>query len=135
MSLRQKKSIGVRSNSRERKCKKKYIFVFEGEKTEKQYFEGIYNYKDDLGIDSLIDIEILERYDETMSNQLSVVKSLDDYIKQTLLMQKNQKIIKEEIITIINSSDIEEYGIKDKILKLLNEYIVDNNYEKIYIIL
>lgn len=130
MSLRQKKSIGVRSNSRERKCKKKYIFVFEGEKTEKQYFEGIYNYKDDLGIDSLIDIEILERYDETMSNQLSVVKSLDDYIKQTLLMQKNQKIIKEEIITIINSSDIEEYGIKDKILKLLNEYIVDNNYEK-----
>lgn len=89
MSLRQKKSIGVRSNSRERKCKKKYIFVFEGEKTEKQYFEGIYNYKDDLGIDSLIDIEILERYDETMSNQLSVVKSLDDYIKQTLLMQKN----------------------------------------------
>ena len=110
MSLRQKKSIGVRSNSREWKCKKKYIFVFEGEKTEKQYFEGIYNYKDDLGIDSLIDIEILERYDETMSNQLSVVKSLDDYIKQTLLMQKN--------------------GIKDKILKLLNEYIVDNNYEK-----
>lgn len=130
MSLRQKKSIGVRSNSRKRKCKKKYIFVFEGEKTEKQYFEGIYNYKDDLEIDSLIDIQILERYDETMSNQLSVVKSLDDYIKQTLLMQKNEKIIKKEIITIINSSDIEEYGIKDKILKLLNEYIVDNNYEE-----
>ena len=32
MSLRQKKSIGVRSNSRERKCKKKYILYLREKK-------------------------------------------------------------------------------------------------------
>ena len=130
MSLRQQKRIGVRSNSRKRQYKKKYIFVFEGEKTEKQYFEGLYNYKDELGIDSLINIEILEKYDETMSNQLSVVKLLDNYIKQTLLMQKNQDMIKKELIAIINASFIGECDIKIKILKLLDECIINDRHEE-----
>ena len=61
MSLRIKKTIGIRSNSRSRDFNKKYIFVFEGEKTEKQYFEKLSNYKEELGINDLIHIEILEK--------------------------------------------------------------------------
>lgn len=122
MSLRIKKSMGTRSNESIRKYKKKYIFVFEGEKTEKKYFEELSNNKNDLGITDLINIEILERNDETKSNQLDVVRTLDKYISDIVSMQKSSEEIKVKIKEIINSKlDEKEPKSKEKLLNFIEE--------------
>lgn len=128
MSLRVKKTMGTRSNLREREYNKKYIFVFEGEKTEKKYFEELANYKQELGITDLIYIEILERQDETKSNQLSVVKSLDEYLSNVVLMKESYDNIKYKINTMVNSKLELSDEVKIRILNLANECFNDNSY-------
>lgn len=123
MNLRIKKTLGVKSNPTERHYKKKYIFVFEGEKTEKTYFEELSNSKHELGITDLIYIEILNRKDESKSNQLSVVKELHAYMEKTLEIKHSKANLKnyieqfilnnfsnnkEELITAVESSFISD---------------------------
>lgn len=129
MSLRIKKTIGIRSNSRSRDFNKKYIFVFEGEKTEKQYFEKLSNYKEELGINDLIHIEILEKLDETKSNQLSVVKSLDDYIRGIDNIKKSVEVIKNTIKDMVISELNDFDDIKIKVLNLIDECFVDEKFD------
>lgn len=129
MSLRVKKTIGIRSNLRSRDFNKKYIFVFEGEKTEKQYFEKLSNCKGELGINDLIHIEILEKLDETKSNQLSVVKSLDDYIRSIVDMKESVEVIKKRIKDMVISKFNDSDDIKIKILELIDECFIDDKYD------
>lgn len=128
MSLRIKKTMGIRSNSRYRDFNKKYIFVFEGEKTEKYYFENLSNYKSELGINDLIHIEILEKLDETRSNQLSVVKSLDNYIREVVEMKQCNISIKEKISELVISNLGNYNDIKNKTLALVEECFIDVEY-------
>lgn len=131
MGLRQKKDIGVKSNFKKRDFYKKYIFVFEGEKTEKQYFDGIYNNREELGINSLIYMEFLDKEDESRSNQLDVVESMDSYIKDILKMQIDGQKIKDAIINIINSNKNLEQETKMEISQLVNSYNLQDNSQKI----
>ncbi|MGL6106689.1 RloB family protein [Romboutsia sp.] len=133
MSLRIKKIMGTRSDASVRNFKKKYIFVFEGEKTEKKYFEEMSNNKQELGITDLIHIEILERNDESKSNQLDVVKSLDEYINEIVSMQQsNEEIklkLKEIIFSKLNDKDIQ---IKDRLLFLIEKcFTAESNCDAI----
>lgn len=68
MSLRVQKTFGVRSDTSKNEPKRKFIFAFEGEKTEKQYFNAIADCKAELGISDIIDIQPLERTDASRSN-------------------------------------------------------------------
>lgn len=128
MSLRIKKVMGARRDESTRNYKKKYIFVFEGEKTEKKYFEELSNNKHELGITDLIHIEILERKDETKSNQLDVVRNLDKYINEIISMQQSSDEIKVKINDIIVSAfDDNNSQEKERILNLIEECFNQEN--------
>ena len=63
INLRTPKAYGqrVKSKSNLVEIRKKYFLVVEGSKTEIQYFNGIFNYRRELNINTLIDIIVLER--------------------------------------------------------------------------
>ena len=104
VSLRISKTFGSRGTSRNIEARRKYIFVFEGEKTEKQYFEGLFDYREELGIEDIIDIKTLEREDHTRSNQRKIVEE----IHQSLSMVTHIKEDKNAIINkLMESSQIE----------------------------
>ena len=60
--MRESRIFGERSKTRiNSETKKKYFLFFEGTKTEPQYFQGIINNRQALGVSSLIEIRMLER--------------------------------------------------------------------------
>lgn len=129
MNLRIKKDIGVKSKYKPRNFNKKYIFVFEGEKTEKQYFTELKNIKHELNINDLIYIELLDKDDETISNQLSIVKSLDNYIKETLSLKKSPETLISFLEKYIDENIIDN---KDLILdKLHKSFVSSNNIQNV----
>lgn len=130
MSLRIKKPLGVRSDESKREENKKFIFAFEGEKTEKQYFNAIENNRTYLGINSLISIEALERTDPTRSNQLSVVKDVHTYLRRVLDFQSSHEDIKKHLKLLLqNYSDI--IGDKsDEVIALINSIFIGNDYKE-----
>ena len=68
-----------RSNTE--KIKKIFVIAVEGNITEVQYFMGIYNNKDKIGIPNIINIEVLDRMD-TNSAPAHVVALLEEYIEE-----------------------------------------------------
>lgn len=66
--------------------KSKYILVYEGEETEVQYFDGILENKDEIGISKLIEIKpILRSYREkSYSHPLRILEFLGEYLIQNL---------------------------------------------------
>ena len=62
--MRIPKTFGERTEEK-RKANKKYYLIFEGAKTESQYFNGIASNKEFLNISSLIEIiPVLRSYNE-----------------------------------------------------------------------
>ncbi|MCT4621312.1 MAG: RloB family protein [Marinisporobacter sp.] len=69
VSLRTPKTFGQRTNADvELEPNKKYFLVVEGSNTERDYFNGVFNYRADLGIDDLIDIVVVEREDDNKTD-------------------------------------------------------------------
>lgn len=66
--------------------KSKYILVYEGEETEVQYFDGILENKDEIGISKLIEIKpILRSYREkSYSHPLRILEFLGEYLIHNL---------------------------------------------------
>ena len=60
--FRKPKPFGSRSEMSEiSEPKKSFYIICEGEKTEKQYFNGVFNYRSELKIHQLIDIVVIEQ--------------------------------------------------------------------------
>lgn len=60
--FRKPKTFGSRSEMSEiSEPKKSFYIICEGEKTEKQYFNGVFNYRAELKIHQLIDIVVIEQ--------------------------------------------------------------------------
>lgn len=129
MSLRVKKPFGLRSDNTQKEPNKKFIFAFEGEETEKQYFEGINNNRIELGIKDIISIEQLERNDPSQSNQLKVVQEVRSYFKNIISCQDCCDDIKKHLQAIIN--DYSDYlGEKyQEIISLVEDVFKDDNYK------
>ncbi|WP_176542455.1 RloB family protein [Bacillus wiedmannii] len=110
MSLRTSREFGSRGPSQTEAPNKKFIFVFEGEKTEKQYFEGLFNSREELGIKDLIDIKTLEREDGSHSNQRKIVGELHTSLQEVLsLKMKKEEILKQisKLLTSMNIPNVE----------------------------
>lgn len=54
---------------------KRFYILCEGEKTEKMYFDGVFNYRAELFIDMLIDIQVLEQKGEHNPHPLNLAKA------------------------------------------------------------
>lgn len=130
MSLRVRKTLGIRSNTIKKEPNKKFIFAFEGEKTEKQYFEGIEKNRIELGIKDIITIESLERKDSTRSNQLAVVKDVDSYLKNIVICQSCNENIKAQLESILDSYKNDLGDIYEEIELLLSNIFKNNNYRE-----
>lgn len=86
--------------------KKIYFLSVEGNITEKQYFEGISANREELGIDGIIDVEVLKRASsDTNSAPKHVVELLDECVRL-------RELGIECFIEDIPEEFIEKYGIE-----------------------
>jgi hypothetical protein len=72
--------------SQSREVKRKFFLVFEGEKTECQYFEGINDYRNELRIDALVEMRHLLRSTgrEHESNPKRIIEQLIKHLTETI---------------------------------------------------
>jgi hypothetical protein len=79
------KEFGVRTQA-SAKAKRKFFLVFEGEKTEVQYFTGVNAHKTELGISALIEIKLLMRSTghEGTSNPKRIIQLLIKHMTETI---------------------------------------------------
>jgi len=61
--------------SSSKKPKKRFYIICEGKKTENQYFNGIFNYRVELGIDQLIDIVVIEQLDNHIPHPMYLAEA------------------------------------------------------------
>lgn len=114
--MRIPKKFGERTTV-QKETKRKFILVFEGEKTEYQYFDGISKYKEKLDINSLVEIKALMRSagQENISNPKRIVEMLIQHLEGTLGNGISFKLLNEKICDFI----IDELEIsKDSILNV-----------------
>jgi hypothetical protein len=85
--MRIPKNFGVKTAepSESLEPKKKYFLVFEGEETEVQYFNGVIDNRDDIGINSLIELKpLLRSYNEKgWSNPKKILNRLIKYFEES----------------------------------------------------
>ena len=130
MSLRIKKAFGERSNKEILEPKRKFIFGFEGYNTEIQYFQGIIDSREELEIDDLIEFILLERDDPSESNQLKVVKEINNFLKEAFVCKNSIKNIQERVKGIlINDNIIIDSEIED----LIEDISDDNESFKVFL--
>jgi hypothetical protein len=85
--MRIKTHFGERSKpSEKREPKKRYYLVFEGLKTEPQYFDGVEKYRDKIGIREDIDLKQTEREkeEETFSNPTHIIRLFEKFMNESL---------------------------------------------------
>ena len=136
--LRTRTKYNERSyKSNSEKSKKVYIIAVEGNETEVQYFKGIENNREYLGIPNVINIEILER-DDTNSAPKHVVQLLEEYIEEGYTDQfiKNLKMYLDDA-NLGDSGEnlIKKYfkntlspKVKEEVERILSEADVDRIY-------
>lgn len=73
------RSLFVRSNENLEEPKRVVFLSTEGTKTEVQYFNFIEKYREQIGIDAIVHVEVLKRYD-TNSDPENVLELLEQYI-------------------------------------------------------
>jgi hypothetical protein len=97
--MRIPKQFGVRTTIGPREPKKKFFLVFEGEKTEYQYFEGINANKVDLSISALVEIKPLMRSTghKTTSNPKRIIQQVIRHMTETIGSGISYKSIIEQI--------------------------------------
>jgi len=83
--MRIAKQFGVRTQE-PIEAKRKFFLVFEGEKTEFQYFSGVNAHKAELGISALIEIKLLMRSTghESTSNPKRIIQLLVRHMTETV---------------------------------------------------
>ncbi|MDO4765666.1 MAG: RloB family protein [Eubacteriales bacterium] len=84
---------------------KKYVFICEGQNTEVQYFKKFISLRKQIGIHSLIDIQLLERTDEDRSNSYvtHLYRLANEYMEQGEFDKEHDKMI------VVFDADIFEY--------------------------
>lgn len=127
MSLRTSRQFGSRGPSQTEEPNKKYIFVFEGEKTEKQYFEGLFNFRDELNIKDLIDIRTLEREDGSRSNQGQVVQSLHESLQAVFNIKENRDEVLDRISGILEDLEVSN---SEELESIITEILDGNDIEE-----
>lgn len=95
-------SLFVRTHEDSLDPKRVVFLSTEGTKTEVQYFNFIEKYRERLGIDAIVHIEVLRRYD-TNSDPENVLELLEEYIRF-----RENKMFEQ----IINSLSIKNYSIE-----------------------
>lgn len=95
-------SLFVRTHEESLEPKRVVFLSTEGTKTEVQYFNFIEKYRERLGIDAVVHIEVLRRYD-TNSDPENVLELLEEYIR----FRENKMFEK-----IIDSLSIKNYSIE-----------------------
>lgn len=125
--LRVKKVLGVPSNTTIREAKKKFIFGYEGDKTEKEYFTGIAENKEYFGISDLVEVINLERFDKSHSNQLNVVKEIDKFLNLVKSCENECKNFEEKLEKVLNTYEID---LNNETKENLKNYIKNYNYDK-----
>lgn len=95
-------SLFVRTHEDSLEPKRVVFLSTEGTKTEVQYFNFIEKYREQLGIDAIVHIEVLRRYD-TNSDPENVLELLEEYIR----FRENKMFEK-----IIDSLSIKNYTIE-----------------------
>ncbi|WP_409252824.1 RloB family protein [Bacillus sp. SCS-153A] len=132
MSLRTSKIFGSRGPSQTEEPNKKFIFLFEGEKTEKQYFEGLFNSREEFGIQELLDIKTLEREDGSRSNQKKIVEELHNSIQAVIELKGNKEQFLLEVEKIFEKLGIPNYdGIKARIGHVLSGSNIEENLDEL----
>mgnify|MGYP004534667709 CR=1 FL=1 len=130
--MRIPKTFGERTGEK-RKANKKYYLIFEGAKTEAQYFNGIASNKEFLNISSLIEIiPVLRSYnEEDWSNPKKILDKFIEYIgaKEEASLTAGaflDKIIdwllEEQIIS--DNGIYNRYNLKDECIKLFENEAV-----------
>lgn len=91
-----------RESEEEKVSPKKVFFIsVEGNVTEKQYLRGLSIYREELGIDALVNIEVLDRKgSDTNSAPSQVIELLEEYIELRKLSE--DELIREIPVKIIN---------------------------------
>lgn len=96
--MRVAKQFGVRTIV-PKETKRKFFLVFEGEKTEYQYFEGVNSNKAELNISALVEIKPLMRSTghETTSNPKRIIQLLIKHMTETIESGISCELIIERI--------------------------------------
>lgn len=83
-----------------------YFLSVEGNLTEKQYFNGISRYREKLGINARVDVEVLKRgRKDTNSAPQQVIELLEEYLRL-------RELGKENLLDDIPEEFIETYGVE-----------------------
>lgn len=142
MILRIPKTFGERTE-KERKATRKYYLIYEGTKTEVQYFSGIEKNKELLSINSLIEIvPILRSYNEKeWSNPKKILDKLIEYVSSNdeesltvgrFIDKVIDWLLEEQVIgdkAIYNNQNLKDECIK--LFKSENEIVELTNASKI----
>ena len=88
-------SLFVRTHEDSVELKRVVFLSTEGTKTEVRYFNFIEKYREQLGIDAIVHIEVLRRYD-TNSDPEKVLELLEEYI------QFRENSLFDKIIDLLN---------------------------------
>lgn len=123
--------------------KKVFFLSVEGNDTEKEYFEGISNFKAELGINALVEIELLRKYKrDTDSAPSHVIELLEEYLelRNNGTSSDNMKDdIPKKIVDTFGEETIDAYlnnptsikkEIRKKIDTELRKMSYDLNYRK-----
>lgn len=95
-------SLFVRTHEETVEPKRVVFLSTEGTKTEVQYFNFIEKYREQIGIDAIVHVEVLRRYD-TNSDPENVLELLEEYIR----FRENKMFEK-----IVDSLSIKNYSIE-----------------------
>lgn len=108
--MRFPKEFGQRTK-KPMEVKRKYILIYEGEETERQYFDGIKDNGIDIGISSLIEIKpLLRSYNErNWSNPKKIINQIIKHLSENTLVG----ISIHALVERINDYLIEELEITD----------------------
>lgn len=146
MHVRIKRSFGVRKVVLEsREVNKKYFLVFEGEETEKLYFEGIQENREKLEISPLIEIKEIKRSfnEKGWSNPKKILDRLlefltesdeEEFMLSSIITGTIDLLLLDEVISSDSIYDVKD--IKEVIIKYfkdechIDDFEVAQDFEK-----
>lgn len=152
--MRVRKQYGERTLhfDKVQEARAKYIFVYEGQETEVQYFQGVIDKREELNINPLIDLlpvlrgtlqlshshplKILKYVDDHIEHYNTVaiiVNKIVDYCFENLVIKENDiynmKALYDDILTYLcskyNLENNSEFELTSDILKDLSDYLDD----------
>lgn len=130
--MRVPKKFGKRSTANDEKLqpKKRYFLTFEGEKTEHQYFQGVIDHQNELGINELIDIIPLSRHhiERSWSNP---EKACQLFVKD-LRERASGELTVETLISHVTDWVLERKGVPSKVQEVstyLRSHLIELGYK------